>query len=280
MAPRRLLLATHVAVAAALSSAGCATLPHGRAWGEDVTLRPGWTRVGRALEEAATSPATWGPAALAAVFQIDDWDRRASSWCAEEAPLFGSSAAAGRSSTDLLRVTQGSYLLSCLAAPSGRGAGDWILRKGAATLLGFGAIEATTQATSLGKVATGRARPDRSDDRSFPSGHASGAAVRATLAARNARAIFARGESRGSRPARAARLACEVTGGALAAGCAWARLEARKHYPSDVLVGLALGHFLGAFVNDAFITPDGVGGPALGLAATRGGFEVVLRIAP
>jgi membrane-associated phospholipid phosphatase len=33
-------------------------------------------------------------------------------------------------------------------------------------------------------------------------------------------------------------------------------LEAKKHYPSDVLAGMALGHFLGAFINDAFLGLD------------------------
>jgi membrane-associated phospholipid phosphatase len=41
----------------------------------------------------------------------------------------------------------------------------------------------------------------------------------------------------------------------LTAGTAWARVEAQKHYPSDVLAGAALGHFLGSFLNDIFIGP-------------------------
>ena len=39
----------------------------------------------------------------------------------------------------------------------------------------------------------------------------------------------------------------------LATGVGWARVEAGKHYPSDVLAGAALGHFLSAFIYDAFI---------------------------
>jgi hypothetical protein len=37
-------------------------------------------------------------------------------------------------------------------------------------------------------------------------------------------------------------------------GCAWSRVEAGKHYLSDALAGFALGHFLGAFVNDLFLS--------------------------
>ena len=39
----------------------------------------------------------------------------------------------------------------------------------------------------------------------------------------------------------------------VASGVAWARVEGRRHYPSDVLVGAALGHFLTAFIHDAFL---------------------------
>lgn len=39
----------------------------------------------------------------------------------------------------------------------------------------------------------------------------------------------------------------------LASGVAWARLEGRHHYPSDVLAGAALGHFITAFIHDAFM---------------------------
>jgi membrane-associated phospholipid phosphatase len=38
-----------------------------------------------------------------------------------------------------------------------------------------------------------------------------------------------------------------------AAATAWARVEANKHYPSDVLAGAAIGHFLTAFIHDSFL---------------------------
>ena len=59
---------------------------------------------------------------------------------------------------------------------------------------------------------------------------------------------------------------------ALGAVLGWARVEARGHFPTDVLVGAALGHFINAFIYDAFMglpesknfgisfTPEGGGG--------------------
>ena len=37
---------------------------------------------------------------------------------------------------------------------------------------------------------------------------------------------------------------------------AWARVEAEEHYPTDVLVGAALGHFITAVVHDSFMGED------------------------
>jgi hypothetical protein len=38
-----------------------------------------------------------------------------------------------------------------------------------------------------------------------------------------------------------------------AALSAWSRLEARAHYPSDVLAGVALGYYISAFIHDSFM---------------------------
>jgi len=42
----------------------------------------------------------------------------------------------------------------------------------------------------------------------------------------------------------------------LVAGTGWARIEASKHYPTDVLVGAALGNFIALLVHDAFLKPN------------------------
>jgi hypothetical protein len=49
-----------------------------------------------------------------------------------------------------------------------------------------------------------------------------------------------------------ARLPIQVGNIVVSTFTAWARVEAQKHYPSDVLAGAALGYFLTAFIHDAF----------------------------
>jgi membrane-associated phospholipid phosphatase len=107
-----------------------------------------------------------------------------------------------------------------------------------------GALLATDQTTKLIKSETDRVRPDGSDDKSLPSGHASGAFAGARLANRNLDAIEMKPWLRRT-----------LQGGnfALAGAAAWARVEGEKHYPTDVLVGAALGNFISTFIHDAFM---------------------------
>ncbi|MEW6073755.1 MAG: phosphatase PAP2 family protein [Planctomycetota bacterium] len=225
--------------------AGCGTLPNGRAWGEDATLRPGGARIARAAAAAARDPWTWGPLVGAAVFSIDDWDEETSRWARRETPVFGSERDAARASDDLRTWARYAAHLSALATPSGEAPGEWLVNKGQGFLVEAGARSLNGLVTSGLKSAIGRERPNEEDDRSMPSGHASSAGASAALAVRNLEAIpWVPDGARGL-------LAGTMHGIALATG--WARVEAGEHYPTDVLVGAALGNFLARFAHDAFL---------------------------
>jgi membrane-associated phospholipid phosphatase len=80
-----------------------------------------------------------------------------------------------------------------------------------------------------------RERPDGSDMASFPSGHSTRAFSYATFASRNLELVDL---------PEGARTGLRVGLFTLAGATAWARVEAGKHYPSDVLAGAALGRFM------------------------------------
>jgi membrane-associated phospholipid phosphatase len=246
----------------------CATLPNGHRWGQDVTVRPGWRRIGQAASHAARAPGTWIPAAGALTLQIGGRDQALSSWAVAHAPLFGSRETARRASEDLLDATTAVCVLTALATPGGDEPAPWLLAKAKGIAVGAAAVAATHGTTTLLKQATHRTRPDQSNRRSFPSGHASSAAVRATLASKNLDCIPL---------PRCARWALHATTFSLAAGTAWARVEGKLHYPSDALAGLALGNFLGAFFNDAFLGADCPLSIGLTVTAARGRMQVAVR---
>jgi membrane-associated phospholipid phosphatase len=104
------------------------------------------------------------------------------------------------------------------------------------------ALSATTAVGGVLKDASKRDRPDGSDEMSMPSSHASFAFAAAAATRRN---VEESGLGRG------AEAAIADAGWALAAATGWARIEGRKHFPSDVLVGAALGNFLSTAIHDA-----------------------------
>ncbi len=68
-----------------------------------------------------------------------------------------------------------------------------------------------------------------------------------------------------------ARIPIQVGNFVLATADAWARIEGKKHFPSDVLAGAALGHFLTAFIHDAFLGLPESKGFAVSITPARGG---------
>lgn len=256
-----------VITASGLISAGCTTLPSGRGWGADATVQPGWERVRQAASDAAKDPWVWAPAVGALAFQVNSFDRKTSDWARENTPIFGSTGNAERWSDDL-RTTCGLAMAGTLiATPSGTDASEWLLNKLKGGAVELAAVGATSVTTTFLKNATGRTRPNGSDDESFLSGHTSSAAVSCRLAKINLDSIDTSDAVR-----RAAGIGLDVT----VIGTAWARVEAGEHFPSDVLAAMALGNFFGRFVTDAFMGPDAH--QSISLAPVEGGAELSWNI--
>jgi membrane-associated phospholipid phosphatase len=226
---------------------GCGTLANGRGWGQDASLTPGWDRVGRAARNAALATETWAPLAGAIVLQIGDADQKLQSWAATQTPVFGSQSNASRKSDDLKLISSALWLSSGLATPSGDDSQTWVMNKARGLGVQTGALIVLGETVGVLKDTTQRMRPNGQGTSSFPSDHASRSALYTTMASKN---IATLGWSDDTLSA--ARFGL----GTLTAATAWARVEANQHYPSDVLAGMALGHFMGAFFTDAFLGLD------------------------
>jgi hypothetical protein len=222
-------------------------MANGRGWGQDATLAPGWDRVGQAAWKAATAPATWAPAAGALALQVGSADRNLQQWAAKRTPLFGSQENADGMSNDLRDTAGVIWIASAVATPSGDTAEDWSLAKLKGLGVETGAGILTRGIVGALKSGTDRTRPNGIDKDSFPSAHATGAALYSTFASRNIEALHW---------SPVATTASQIGLGALTAATAWARVEANQHFPGDVLGGMAIGHFIGAFFTDAFMGLD------------------------
>jgi hypothetical protein len=248
---------------------GCATLPNGRAWGEDATYRPGWERIRESAGQAARDPWVWAPLLGAGLLQIEDWDRDVSDWARETTPVFGSQQAAEDWSDDLKSASGIAFHASVLVTPSGPDPGDWLLNKARGYLVEGAAIWLTSRTTQALKDATDRERPNGLALQSFPSGHTSASAVYTQLASRNLHSVeLPEGVRRG----------LDYGLEALTLGTSWARVEAGWHFPSDTLFSMALGKFLASFFHDAFMGLDSDAPIHLGFAPLPGGAEIRWRL--
>jgi membrane-associated phospholipid phosphatase len=184
------------------------------------------------------------PAAGALFFALDHFDQRASEWATTHRPIFGDGDSATHA-RDIISFGLGAEtLLTALATPSGKDPKDWASNKAKGIGVELGAELATAGVTDLLKKGANRTRPNGESDNSFPSGHASNAFSSATLANRNLNAINMPEE---------VRVPLQVGNIVLATAVSWERVETGAHYPSDVLAGAAIGHFLSAFIYDAFM---------------------------
>jgi membrane-associated phospholipid phosphatase len=231
---RRCGLALLVTMACGLLT-GCVSVTERGYWGDNVRW-PSGRHLGDAALDAARSPHTWVPLAGALLLGVTDLDDEISDWATDKTPLFGSNA---DSASDQLRdLNVAAYLATALLAPS-----DSVAGKVRGLAVGGAALVLEDQIVGVLKDVTGRERPNGQNDLSMPSGHTSMAAASATLAAANLDYIGMPGWSRQT-------LKISLYG--VAAGTGWARVEAEKHYPSDVLVGYAIGQFVARFMQNAF----------------------------
>jgi hypothetical protein len=239
-----------LAAAIALLVAACGTLPGGRRWGADATLLPGFDRLGQAAKDAALDPWTWVPAGGAAVLSVAGWDEPIVDWAREHHPLYGSAGHAEDVGHVMRGIAQDAWIGSLVATPSGDDPEEWTLAKANGLAVEWSAVFLTDEVTTELKETVDRDRPDGSDTKSFPSSGASNTSVMATLARRNIDAIALDC---------GVRVATNVGLGAVEVAEGWSRVEAGKHHVTDVLVGSALGNFMGRFIHDAFLgLPDDV----------------------
>lgn len=223
---------------------GCSTLSNGRGWGQDAFHPIEMERIKRAAHNAFFDLQTLIPAAGAMIFAIDDWDDKASDWAVKHTPIFGDGEDARDASDNLRDVLLAEMIITTFATPSGDDPEQWTYSKLKGLSVVLAATGASSGMTSILKSATGRERPDESNDNSFPSTHASYAFAYSTLSNRNLDSI--------NMPRKLKRT-LQVGTILLATGVGWARVEGQKHYPSDVLASAALAHFLSKFIYDAFM---------------------------
>ena len=215
------------------------------------------------LSEAALERATWMPLAGAAMLGITGLDGKIAEWAAERNPFFGNQGRARRMSDNLQNGLIAAMGSTAVFAPYRDGYTQFPGDRLVANAMAWGGANGVVAGL---KETVRRDRPDDSDHRSFPSGHAVAAFASASLFERNI------GQSIDSP---SLRLPVKASAFLAAAGVAWARVEGEKHHPADVLVSAAIGNLFTHTLYDSLVT--GEGSAALGVSAGRDGFSVRFR---
>lgn len=203
-----------------------------------------WNHTKLAAHHAALHPSVWAPLVGAAIFSIDDLDKRTSKDLADNNPIFGNKDAAQKTSDDLQNLLVITAGVSAFIVPTNDSDSN-VLDHGDHLGVVLSGIALTGGATEILKSTTKRERPNNKNSNSFPSGHASAAFASATFASANAHRAW--GNSSAAQWA-------DATLYSAASLTALARVEAEKHYPSDVLVGAALGNFMARFLDELLLT--------------------------
>jgi len=193
-------------------------------------------------KRAIIDPYTIGALALATGIYLADKDYQISNWATTHYPVFGSEHNA-QTTTDLLQYSSlAIFGLTSLIKNNSDG-NSAISFPIVNVSHDISAIFLTVFTTEILKNNVGRLRPNHGDTRSFPSGHTSFATINANLSSYQLNDIEMKSSTR---------ILCNVALAAMVTATAWGRIEGKKHYPTDVLAGAALGNFFGNFITSLY----------------------------
>lgn len=220
-------------------------------------------RVKSAAKSSIYSAQTWVPLSGALLFSLGGFDLKFSNWLTSKTPLFGSENNARSSSENLKNVLYAQAFLFTLFSDNEKSSSSWYFDKGKKILVTGLGLTATLLLTRNMKKQSGRQRPNGIGDDSFPSEHSS------TSFALSAVSIRSLDQTNLSRPWKTG---LKLSSSILASSVAWARMESGRHYPTDVLVGAALGNLMTTFVYESFIDTRRAPNFSMHLAPTNDGF--------
>ena len=228
-----------------ISSCSLFTRP-GR-WGKNAIYPVRWERVKKSFIKNVTSRHVWIPATAGLLFQTGGYDEKVTER-AERNGTESAKSAVDLSDTlnDILKIEMYASILLTSSSE-----GDWkkyTMNKVKGGVVVYSSVAIAHGTTSYIKDHVYRERPDTSDARSFPSGHATDAAAFRMVTTKNLESV---------EMPRDLRNGINILNGGLTATVLWSRVEAKKHYPSDALLGYAVGSFVSGFIYDAFMNLDG-----------------------
>lgn len=228
----------------------CSFLNRRGTWGKKALWPIKGSSIWDAAKKNAASPHVWAPLIGAGTIHWAGWDNKISDWAHKGSGLYDDQTAADNWSDNFNNILKYEAYATTLLTPSmdedGKLSG-YLVNKARGALVVNAAGLASSAAHDRLALAFHRRRPNKLDYRSFPSGHSTDAASRNMVNSKNLDYIDMNDNLR---------LGIKAVNTSMASGTLWARLEGKRHYPSDVLCGYALGSFLSGFIYDALMNAN------------------------
>jgi hypothetical protein len=219
-------------------------------WGKKAFSSFQGHHVARAFVKNVKSAHVWVPGGTALLIHWGGYDQKISNWAYEEKNIYGDQTAADNWSDNFDEVLKYEMFVTPLftsSASEDESSKEWLWRKAR----GYGVIAVSSRVPDYVHdrlaATVQRERPNHADERSFPSGHSTQAGTRNIITLRNLEAIPMNPDLR---------FGIETSNTVMAGGILWARIEGKRHYPSDVLAGYALCALLSGFLYDWLMYDD------------------------
>lgn len=228
----------------------CGLLNKKGKWGKDALYPIRSERILKSFRKNISSAHVWVPMAGAGIISLGDYEKKVTNWVAEESHIYPDHKTADKWSDNFNDILKFQTYASTIMTPSLNEKGEWgdyLLSKarGAGVVLSSSSLSRYSHDRI--SEALPRERPNKSDRRSFPSSHTTKASAYNMINIKNYESIDMNDYFR---------IGLITFNTTMATGTAWARVEGHRHYPTDVLIGYALGSFMSGFIYDSLMNFD------------------------
>lgn len=228
----------------------CSFINRKGSWGKRAIYPLSKDRIIKAFKDNATSKHVWIPLVGAGVTHWGGYDQKITNWASHESSVFKNREQADNWSDNFNNILKYEMYASILLTPSmdeDKAFASYAFNKIKGGVVVNVASTSTRFTRQVIARSVNRQRPNKLDLKSFPSGHSSEAGSRNRLVSRNMDYIDMNDNLR---------LGINALNTTMSASTLWARLEGKRHYPSDVLVGYALGSFVSGVIYDSLMNQN------------------------
>ena len=226
----------------------CSSIKSRGTWGEKAIWPLSKERIKESFIKNITSTHVWLPVAGAGAVQLSGYDRKISAWASGHHPIYGTQKNASHYSDRLSNFLLYEAYASVIFTPSWNDSeGRYLFSKVKGGAVTYFSINGAEDFNNNTRKYIKRERPNKSDKRSFPSGHATRGGASNVVLNRNINA---------TRISDGWKTSINTVNTGLSMGMLWSRVEAKAHYTTDVLMGYAVGNFVSGFIFDSLMNLD------------------------